>query len=235
MSDEWEVRMARRRDGSHRAKSRDTAGADRDLLYDDAGNLLGPTESREPDFGEIERIYGYRPGSDDDDDDGRSALTAGQQAMVDVVITAISELSREVIGPLIREVAIPALKQRLADANEARRSRPKKPKLRQAKKRAAVTAETTDSAEVAAVTTEPKIIMTGEQYRQHFLLTIAVEKWLAQHKGTLSRAVVVDDTLTPDLQRAINLVLEGKGYLLDDEATAPSRRLPSRGATHLGD
>jgi hypothetical protein len=31
---------------------------------------------------------------------------------------------------------------------------------------------------------------------------------------------VVDDTLTPELESAINLVLEGKGYLLDDAGTA---------------
>jgi hypothetical protein len=43
---EWELRLVRRPPGTHRSKSSDTPGADRDLLRKDGTNeLLGPTES----------------------------------------------------------------------------------------------------------------------------------------------------------------------------------------------
>lgn len=53
MSHDEELRWVKRRKGTRRSGSRETPGYDRDLLREDTGHLLGPTESRPANIDEI--------------------------------------------------------------------------------------------------------------------------------------------------------------------------------------
>lgn len=57
MSPDEELRLVRRREGTHRPASKKNPGYDRDLLRDNDGNLLGPTESRPVSIEEIVRSH----------------------------------------------------------------------------------------------------------------------------------------------------------------------------------
>lgn len=57
MNPDEELRLVRRREGTYRPASRENPGYDRDLLRDNDGNLLGPTESRPVNIDEFVRSH----------------------------------------------------------------------------------------------------------------------------------------------------------------------------------
>lgn len=220
MADEWELRLTRVPEGTHRAKSRNTPGADRDLLYKDGTNdLLGPTESRPVDLEELVGTYGHDTCRYD------SAPRADvRQQDFEETLARIVDIA-EVAIPFYIEHVHPFVKQKVADVAEWRRTKTKKPSRREPNSKPAVPAVTAapapPSSEVDAAVSEPPIVLTGDQFRQQVFLTLEAERWVAQRKEALSRAVVVDDDdLTPELRSAINMVLEGRSYQLDDETVA---------------
>lgn len=65
-----------------------------------------------------------------------------------------------------------------------------------------------------------QVIMTREQLAQALMFTLAAQRWADQGKDLLSRATVVDDRPTPQLQAAINLALAGRADVLDADMNA---------------
>lgn len=206
---EEELRWVTKREGAHRPKSRNTPGTDREIWHqDDTNDLLGPTESRAADIEEIVADYGYNsgpPGSD-----------AKQPDWADLV-RQIAEIT-EVLYPLYRKHVHPFVKEKAAEVAEWHRNRTKKPgpyvDTQPQPDDQVVTAA--PSTEVDASATEP-IVLTRDQFQHQVLLTLAAQRWVDQRKEALSRSVVVDDDLTPELRGAINLILDGKVDQVDDE------------------
>lgn len=221
MTDEWEPRMVRRPDGAKRAKAKGGQGTDRELMYDSDGKLLGPAESREPDEGELERLLGldqYPPIYNNNE------LTPRQQAAADALGNAFAEIlatiAQEVAVPIMKDYVIPALNERVSEAIEAARTNATERRERRHGRKAAITAAATFASGDTVAEAEPTITMTGEQFREHVRLNSRAQQWVDQHKDMLSRVVVDDGQLTPQLQDAIRLVLDGRSHELDDDLLA---------------
>ena len=78
MDDEWVRREVRIPKGTHLSKSKDSAGAERDLLREDGTNrLLGPTESRSVEEDDLHRAYPYESVPSPDSGEPELPLLAG--------------------------------------------------------------------------------------------------------------------------------------------------------------
>lgn len=218
MGEEWEPRMVRRPDGARRAKSKKSRDSERELMYDRQGNLLGPPESRAPDPGELERLFGRAP---DPSPTSSRDLTPGEQEAADAISEAVVEfltvLVRDVAVPVLRYVG-PVVKEKVADAIENRRAVAAERRLNKKSRNAVIESAAASGAEIATAGDSPAVVMTAEQFREHVRLNAKVQAWLAQHKAMLDQAVVIDGSgLTPELRQAVTLVLDGRSHELDEE------------------
>ncbi len=74
--DEWVRREVRIPRGTHLSKSRDSEGAERDLLREDGTNrLLGPTESRSVEEGDLYHAFSYESAPSQDSAEPVTPLT----------------------------------------------------------------------------------------------------------------------------------------------------------------
>lgn len=112
--DEWVLREVRVPKGTHLSDSKETPGAERTLLREDGSNkLLGPPEARPVEDADLLSAYPYTPYSPSEPED--EGLTPGQKELADALTEIITEVAREVVLPLVRDVLAPALRVKIND------------------------------------------------------------------------------------------------------------------------
>lgn len=220
MADEWEPRMVRRPDGAKRAKAKGGHGTDRELMYDSDGKLLGPAESREPDEGELERLLGLDHPPSYNSNELTPRQRAAAEALGNASVEILATIAQEVAVPIMKDYVVPAFKERVSEVIEAARTNAAERRERRHSRKAAIMAAATSASGATVAEVEPTITMTGEQFREHVRLNARAQQWVNQHKDMLSRVVVDDGQLTPQLQDAIRLVLDGRSHELDDDVLA---------------
>lgn len=206
MSDEWELRRVRVPRGTHRSRSRDTPGAERELLREDGTNkLVGPPESFP--VNEDELYWS----SADEPDSRRTAvdrdLSPAERALADSLAELLAAVIREAVVPVVKEVVAPAIKRKLSDLaarRDARRDR----------------GRSVEPAARSDVVAGPYISMSAAEFREHLLRALAAEEFAVQVKRALTGVRIEDADLSPELTSAIRLALEGKASSLDGEALA---------------
>lgn len=201
-----EIRVVRVSSDAHRPPSRGTPGYERDIWQSDgANNMRGPTESRPATPDDLADALGCQPGPAGPT---HQELTPAQKAVADAISDLITALITEVAVPYVRRIAIPAAKRWITQAIGS---------LRYEHDKAHELVPTPRTDEVEQADSEPAIVLTGEQFRQNVLLTMAAEQWAAQQKKLLANAVISNDKPTPELRQAINLVLEGRIHQLGED------------------
>ncbi|WP_394554123.1 hypothetical protein ACDF64_06125 [Agromyces sp. MMS24-JH15] len=237
MDDEWELRWVRTPKGTYRSASRETPGADRELLREQGtGRLLGPPESRPAD--------GPAPSGNP----SRSTppmtapgLSPTQQAVADAISTVIAEVVFELVDayviPAVKTKVIPAVKDRFIPAAKRRAQaisvhflgrRPAKPGAAEVEilvEESVVQEPGTGVAEVE----EPRFTMSSDEFRHHLRNALAAEEYAAHLKRALAAVDIADAHVPPELQRVIGLAIEGRTdeleesdvQLLLDFVTAP--------------
>lgn len=217
--DEWVLREVRVPKGTHLSDSKVTPGAERTLLREDGSNkLLGPPEARPVEDADLLSAYPYTPYSPSEPED--EGLTPAQKELADALTEIITEVAREIVLPLVRDVLAPALRVKINDL--ALRIRTKSievyEKARSGKQVPALTPESeTGSSEVATTQDQPRIAMSVDDFREYFLRAMAAEQFAAQLKQLLLTVRVQDVELSPELQQAIQLALEGNMTALDED------------------
>ena len=220
--DEWELREVRRPQGTHRSRSTETPGADRELLRENGTNRnLGPSESRAVDEEALRQRYqgdGVRYGSKVSMPPHE--LTTGQRALLE----AITVVVREVVVPVLRDVAVPAAKTKLSEMAERRRAK--------ALQRGIVDAqsEKADDVEVSGQQTkdevpaapevevaEPVIEMRRSELSAAQLELRITEEYADRLRWLLAHAVVSEEDSSPELEQTLSAVLEGRADELDEE------------------
>ena len=219
-SDE-ELRWVKKQPGAKRSRSHGTPGYERDLMRDSAtGDLRGPTESRKADIDEIVREYGGPSSPDSPSESGLVAELAVRGIIGAIEVAAFLRENPEVrqaIGDVVKLGAkMVALKtadaQRAMVARFAKRTEP-----------AAITAEpeTVDAELVEMEPEQPKVDVTSEDFRTQLQVALAYQQALNEMVDSLKRANIVDgDQLTPELNQAVQAVLEGRTAELDPDLLA---------------
>lgn len=222
MNEEWQLRRVRVPKGTHFSDSKDTPGAERELLREDGTNkLLGPPESFPVDE---EATFGVRAY---DSDSPRSTdareLSPGQQAIADAIVNGGAWVLREVAAPVYREFVAPAIKRKSSEIAKSLRSAIKEASGKPGSTVLAVLTATPtadSSKELDAVVEEPGINMSSAEYRERVMDVLTAERFAAEQKRVLANAQVGEDDLPPGLKSAIKLVLEGNASFLDEETLA---------------
>ncbi|MFD5097889.1 hypothetical protein [Streptomyces albidochromogenes] len=213
MNQDWHLRYVRIPEGAHLSDSKETVGAQRDLLREDGTNkLLGPTESIPADEDALLRVH---------------ALSPAQQLVAEV----LKEVAREVVVPILMEVVAPAVKRNVSRMVKSLLSATRAAGDRADAAELAVQPETPpadSSKEMATAVEEPQISMSSEEYRESLIAVLAAEGFAARQKRMLSNAIIQDDDLSPALRSAITLVLEGNASSLDEETREEVVRFLSR-------
>ena len=222
MSDEWpfgddlELRLVRRPEGSRRSKSTGSPGAERDLLRDSTGALLGPTESWAVDTDELrEALARNEPTRRAPHSLRRSP---GKQMAVDIATDVAYAVVREVLAQGYHLVIAPKAR---AKWNELRQNR--RPGQAQVSSDASSSElVVADLAQVDKPSTDlaalrPIIVMDSVEFRERLALMLAAENFAAEQRRLLSAARINDEAdLPPELAYAIKLVLEEDTASLDD-------------------
>ena len=319
-----EIREVRRRKDTQRSKSSKSTEFESDLLRNKATkNVAGPTESRPFDtdafrqqvrdevtaeLADAESPFVY----DSFDSEAPTPVTVEKRdlppgwqaladALTDVAVDVTTALMREVVAPLLRDVALPAAKARFDGVRARRRARavertvakaealgdkpsevaeesdvtglsatevetaePLVPVSRseyvrfqlelrlaedyakarfdgvRARRRARAVERTVAKAEALGdkpsevaeesdvtglsatevETAEPLVPVSRSEYVRFQLELRLAEDYAAQRRWLLARADVQDEDLTPELERSIALMLEGRGPELDDDERA---------------
>lgn len=216
--DEWVLREVRVPKGTHLSDSKETPGAERTLLREDGSNkLLGPPEARPVEDADLVSAYPYTPYSPSEPED--EGLTPGQKELADALTEIITEVAREVVLPLVRDVLAPALRVKINDL--ALRIKTKSievyEKARSGKQIQALTPEGEAGSSEVGTQDPHRIAMSVDDFREYFLRAMAAEQFAAQLKQLLLTVRVQDAELSPELQRAIQLALEGNIAALDED------------------
>lgn len=222
MNEEWQLRRVRVPKGTHFSDSKDTPGAERELLREDGTNkLLGPPESFPVDEDAMLGVHEYEP------DPPRSTdareLSPAQQAIADALAKALETVTRELVVPAFKDFVAPAIKRKSSEIAKSLRSA-----IREARGKAGsteltvltVTPPADPSKEVDAAVEEPGISMNSAEFRECVMEVLAADRFAAQRKRVLANARIEDDDLPSELTSAIKLVLEGNASLLDEETLA---------------
>ncbi|MDX3672334.1 hypothetical protein [Streptomyces europaeiscabiei] len=226
MNQDWHLRWVRIPEGMHLSDSKDTPGAERDLLREDGTNkLLGPAESFPADEDVLLRVHA----SEMDSPRGVDVreLSPAQQAIVDAIADATAEaletLVREFIVPVLKEVVAPAIKRKMGGIAKNLRSATKETSGQPSATELAdltATPPTDPSKEVDAAIEEPRINMSSTEFRERLRAALVAEEFVAAQKRILSNASIEDDDLSPELESAIKLAIEGNASVLDEETRA---------------
>lgn len=228
-----EIRIVRRKKDTIRSRSSKSDEFESDLLRDkNTKNVAGPTESRPVDEEALRRKYQEELRREQEDDlsfdmSGAEPEPAqdrdpspGEQALAN----AINELIQEFAGPLLREFALPAAKAKLSELAERRRA--KAAERAQAKteklRRKIVVLESADEAEPESTATnlaarEPVIPMSRSDFKLAQLQLKMAEDHATQMRWLLAHAEVKHENLSPQLERSVSLMLEGRASELDEE------------------
>lgn len=123
LGDDLELRLVRRPEGSRRSKSTGTPGAERDLLRDSSGALLGPTESFPVDTEELRRVLARgEPTRPVQHSQGRSPA---KQMAVDMATDVAYVVVREALAQVYQLVIAPKARAKWAELKRNRRPAPR--------------------------------------------------------------------------------------------------------------
>lgn len=214
--DDLELRLVRRPEGSRRSKSTGTPGAERDLLRDSRGALLGPTESFPVDTDELRKTLARsEPTRRGPDSQGRSP---GKQMAVDIATDVAYVVVREALAQVYHLVIAPKARAKWTELNQNRR-----PAQRQVSSDASASkVVVADLAQVDEPSTDlaaqrPTTVMDSVEFRQRLALMLAAENFAAEQRRLLSAAQISDAAdLPPQLAYAMKRVLEEDTASLDD-------------------
>ena len=208
--DKWELRWVRSPAGTHRPDSRDTEGAQRELLYADGTNeLLGPPESIPATEADLCSSPRYETPAETVTPRG---LSPAEQRLAEALTDMLAEVIRGVVIPLFREVIAPAARQRIAVIGERIRSGAA-PTATQGDRSDPGTfvdrAPTESSTAVAPAASMPNIEMTPAQVREALLRLLASDHYSSRLRAMLASARVTGDPAPTELVGAIRSVVAG--------------------------
>ena len=218
-----ELRVVRRKKDTYRSNSSKSDEFESDLLRNKRSKgVAGPTESRAVDEDELRERYQGDPIYVTSDASSRE-LTPGQQAIADAIVEVADVLIRELVVPLVRDVAAPAVRAKFSEVAERRRARALERASSKAKAREAKVArlEVVAEPEPTPVSTdlddlEPSAPMTrGEMLLAQLQLKLA-EDYAARQRWMLEHAEVTDEDLSPTLEQAVAMMLEGRADSLSE-------------------
>lgn len=219
MASEWVLREVRIPKGTHLSNSRANPDSERTLLRENGTNkLLGPTESRPIKSEEILNIDQVEPSSSQGYTE--ESLSPAQQALADTFAEVVDLVAREVVIPLIRDVAAPALKKKLGTlSNDVRtKSLAAYSKVRTATwTRPVRPVGLPPSKEIEAISREAPLVMSAGDFREHLLRAMAAEQFARQLKESLSNVRIRSEPPNSALERAVQLALEGDFAAFDEE------------------
>lgn len=214
--EDLELRLVKRPEGSSRSKSMGTPGAERDLLRDSSGALLGPTESFPVDTDDLRKALAQRqPTRRGTHGQGRSP---GKQMAVDAATDIASVLVREAVAQVYHLVIAPKARAKWTELKQNRRTTQRQvgsgasdSKLAEADL-AQIDEPPTDLAEQ-----QPTTVMDSVEFRQRLALMLAAENFAAEQHRLLSAAQISDAAdLPPKLAYAMKRFLEEDTSSLDD-------------------
>lgn len=215
--DEWFPREVRIPKGTHLSDSRNTPGAERNLLREDGTNrLLGPTESREVKsdvFASSSRTPGA--GSPNYEYDsrghilGQEKLSPSQQAIVDALFELLAQTIREFVIPAAREHIFPWAVQKVGELVERIRVTSIKVVERAAKPSITVQPPkntTQDANGPDAAATRAQVRMSQAELIKGMNEVLQAEKFLTERKKLLADALREGKDLPAELIRVIEQV-----------------------------
>lgn len=224
---EEELRLVRKKKGTQRSKSSKSDEFESDLLRDKrTKNVAGPTESRPVDEEELRQKYQGDPIflTSEPARATRREPTPAETAFVDALAEVGSVVIHDFLAPLMREVALPAAKQKLSDVAERRRIR----KLQRAEARSraleakVIKLEVEIETEALPVATdvavpEPAISMNRSELLLAQLQLKLAEDYAARQRWLITHSDVTNEDLSPELEKSVMRMLEGRGDELDDK------------------
>jgi hypothetical protein len=224
MNRDEELRLVRLREGTHRPASKENPGYDRDLLRDNDGNLLGPTESRSVNIDEIIRSHvPPRP-------------TAAQQIASQLVIDIMDALRPHVMDAVDvavdNKLGVPKLlkwiKSKAAQRKADRSGHSPSPSTQRDVAFVDGTVDETGTLEVR------KLSVTSEQYQALQILALEADQRAAHMRQLLANVEVRDDAIP--VESGASAVLEGTASLLDEATLRRAvEQLPDGGRTVDGE
>ncbi|TFC87440.1 hypothetical protein [Cryobacterium sp. TMT4-31] len=215
--DEWFPREVRIPKGTHLSDSRDTPGAERNLLREDGTNrLLGPTESREvksdvfasssptPDAGSPDYGHDMRGQAL-----GQDKLSPSQQAVADALFELLAEAIREFVIPVAREHIFPWAVQKVGELVQRMRVTSIKVYERAAKTSITIRppkdpAQDANGSDAAA--TQAQVRMSQAELIKGLNDVLQAERFLAERKRLLADALREGNDLPAELIRVIEQV-----------------------------
>ena len=242
--DNWELRFVRTPAGTHRPDSRDTEGAQRELLYADGTNdLLGPPEAIPASEADLCMSSLHEAPSETVPPRG---LSPAEQRLAEALTDLLSEVIRSVVIPLFRDVVAPAARQRIGVIGERIRSGAA-PTATQSDRSDPGTvverAPTANSTAVAPAADMINVEMTPTQVREALLHLLASDHYSSRLRAMLASARVIGDPAPTQLMGAIQSVVAGEiGSLATSELAAlmdflssgvdPEELAPNRRSLH---
>lgn len=220
-----EIRVVRRKKDTYRSKSSKSKDFESDLLRSKATkNVAGPTESRRLNEQELRERYRGDPIVVTHAASSPRELTPSQQALADVIADAGSIVIRELLVPLIRDVAAPAAKAKLSEfaARQRIRSIERAKAKEKAPEAGLVGLDVIDEVKFAPEAAdlevaEPSIPITRSDLVLTQLQLKLAEEYVAKQRWVVSHAEVTDEDLSPTLEHSLTRILDGRADELDDE------------------
>lgn len=219
-----EIRLVRRKKGTTRSNSSKSNEFESDLLRNTTTkNIAGPTESRQVDEQELRKRYQGDPIFISRDAPPQRDLTPGQQELADAIAELGGMVIRELVLPLIRDVAAPAAKAKLSELAARQRIRAVERAKAKAKtlEVSGARLEVADEVKPAPAASdlevsEPSIPITRSDLVLAQLQLKLAEDYAAKQRWLVSHAEVTDEDLSPALKQSLTRMLEGKADELDD-------------------
>lgn len=218
--DDLELRLVRRPEGSRRSKSTGTPGAERDLLRDSTGALLGPTESFPVNTDDLKKALARsdptRRGTH------RQERSPGKQMAVEVVADVAYLVVREAVAQVYHLVIAPRARARWTELQQSRQ--PERRQVGTVNEAEALPSELLvadfkppEEPSTDLVTQPPSTVIDSVEFRQRLALMLAAENFAAEQRRLLAAARISDAAdLPPELADAMKLVLEEDTSSLDD-------------------
>lgn len=211
MPDRWEPRLVRIREGTHRSVSRDTPGADRELLREDGTNkLLGPTESIPFDPYEFQVPVEEPPS----ETQPTWELSPETQELVEIAGRLAGEMLWAV-GVKVVQHARPVVTQK-ASAFGTRVRRRLQTMRRRSERGDSRSRDPDTPNDVEVTDSSSEVDMSVAEFQEGCRRLLMAEQYRAQLRDLLSRARITDGDLSPELATAVDTVLEGKTMELDE-------------------
>ncbi|MHD0307206.1 hypothetical protein [Rhodococcus erythropolis] len=218
-----EIRVVRRKKDTYRSKSSKSKDFESDLLRSKTSkNVAGPTESRRVNEQELRERYRSDPIVITPAAPSPRELTPSQQALAGAIADAGSIVIRELLIPMIRDVAAPAAKAKLSEF--AARQRVRALERAEAKTKSsdadAAQADIVDEESFAPVAdlevAERSFPVTRSALMLAQLQLKLARDYAAKQQWLISHAEVVDEDLSPELEQSLTRMIEGRANELND-------------------